>query len=144
MTWFSNTKWKWRSMSSLNSLLSIFSYIRKCISWSNNTKLENPGDRFSKDLVTYRARKAIFETMIRLPWKAALLTCFRYKEMQNNCQVSKLETCSYWRCNYKGISVTRKVSGRSRNGPQVPLCLITICVFLFYLQFTFLFAFCFF
>ena len=71
--------------------------------------------RFSKDLVTYRARKAIFETMIRLPWKAALLTCFRYKEMQNNCQVSKLETCSYWRC--KGISITRKVSGRSRNGP---------------------------
>ena len=62
--------------------------------------------------------------------------------MQNNCQVSKLETCSYWRC--KAISVTRKVSGRSSNGPQVPPCLFTICVLVFYLQFTFLFAFCFF
>ena len=141
MTRFSNTRWKWRSMSSLNSLLSIFSYIRKCISWSNNTKLENPRGRFSKDLVTYRARKTIFETTFRLPWKAALLTCFRYKEMQNNTQVSKLETCSYWRC--KGICVTRKVSGLSINGPQVPLCLITICVFLFYLQFTFCLRFAF-
>ena len=55
--------------------------------------------------------------MTRLPWKAVLLICFRYKERQNNCQVSKLETCSYWR--YKGIFVTRKVSGRSRNGPLV-------------------------
>ena len=33
---------------------------------------------------------------------------------QNNCQVSKLEACSYGR--YKGIYVTRKVSGRLRNG----------------------------
>ena len=73
------------------------------------------GGRFSKDPVTYRARKAILETMIRLPSKATLLICFRYKERQNNCQVSKLETCSYWR--YKGIYLTRKVSGRSRNGP---------------------------
>ena len=100
--------------------------------------------------------------------KSCSFNMFRYKEMQNNCQVSKLETCSYWRC--KGISVTQKVSGRSRNGPLVPLCLITISVLLFYLQllfclrfafliafhfffifallfylhFTFLFAFCFF
>ena len=36
--------------------------------------------------------------------------------MQNKCQVSKFETCSYLR--YKGIYGTRKVSGRSRNGPQ--------------------------
>ena len=75
----------------------------------------SPGGRFSKDPVTYRARKAILETMIRLPWKAALLICFRYKERQNNCQVSKHETCSYWR--YNEIFVTRKVSGLSRNGP---------------------------
>ena len=54
--------------------------------------------------VTCRVRKAILETMIRLPWKAALLTCFRYKEMQNNCQVSKLETCSYWRCKARDLS----------------------------------------
>ena len=81
------------------------------------TYFTGSGGRFSKDPVTYRARKAILETMIRLPWKAALLICFRHKERQNNCQVSKLETCSYWR--YKGIFVTRKVSGRSRNGPQV-------------------------
>ena len=68
-----------------------------------------PGGRFSKDPVTYRARKALLETMIRLPWKAALLVCFIYKERQNNCQVSKLETCSHWR--YKGICVTRKGFG---------------------------------
>ena len=55
----------------------------------------NHGGRFSKNPVTYRARKAILETMIRLPWKAALLICFRNKERQNNCQVSKIETCSY-------------------------------------------------
>ena len=67
--------------------------------------LERPGN--------LSARKAILETMIRLPWRAALLKCFRYKERQNNCQVSKLETCSYWR--YKGIYLTWKVSGRSRN-----------------------------
>ena len=76
-----------------------------------------PGGRFSKYPGTYRARKAILGIMIRLPWKAALLICFRYNERENNCQVSKLETCSYWR--YKGIYVTRKVSGRSRNGPRV-------------------------
>ena len=74
--------------------------------------------------------------------KSCSFNMFRYKEMQNNCQVSKLETCSYWRC--KGISVTQKVSGRWRNGPLVPFCLITISVLLFYLQFTFVFAFCFF
>ena len=84
-----------------------------------NNVTTGPGGRFSKDPVTYRARKAILETMIRLPWKAALLICFRYKERQNNCQVSKLETCSYWR--YKGIYLTRKVSGRSRNGPLLPI-----------------------
>ena len=53
--------------------------------------------------------------MIPLPWKAALLICFRYKEIQKKFQVSKFETCSYLR--YKGIYATRKVSGRSRNGP---------------------------
>ena len=39
--------------------------------------------------------------------------------MQNKCQVSKFETCSYLR--YKGIYATRKVSGRSRNGPLGPV-----------------------
>ena len=42
--------------------------------------------------------------------KAALLICFRYKGRQNNCQLSKLKTCSYWR--YKEIYITRKVSRR--------------------------------
>ena len=68
---------------------------------------------FSKDPVTYRARKAILATMIRLSWQAALLMCSRYKERQNNCQVSKLKTRSYWK--YKGIYVTRKVLRGSRN-----------------------------
>ena len=81
--------------------------------------LDRTGGRFSKDPVTSRARKAILETMIRLPWKAALWIFFSYKERQNNCQVSKLETCSYWR--YKRIYITRKVSGRSRKGPQAPI-----------------------
>ena len=47
-------------------------------------KRNGPGSRSSKDPVYYRAWKAILATMIRLPWKAALLTCFRYKERQNN------------------------------------------------------------
>ena len=80
-------------------------------------EFDRPGGRFSKDPVTCRARKAILETMVRLPWKAALLVCFRYKERQNKWQVSMFETSSYWR--YKGIYVTRKVSGRSRNGLPV-------------------------
>ena len=46
-------------------------------------------------------------------------TCFRYKGRQNNFQVSNLEMCSYW--SYKGIYVTRRVSGLSRNGPQAPI-----------------------
>ena len=43
MTWFLNPRWKKHSTSSLNSLLSIFNYFRKCSSCSNNTELENPG-----------------------------------------------------------------------------------------------------
>ena len=31
------------------------------------SKKTKPGDRFSKDPVTYRARKVILKTMIRLP-----------------------------------------------------------------------------
>ena len=73
--------------------------------------------RFFKNPITYQARKAILKAMTCLPWKAALLIFLRCKEGRNNCQVSKLETCSYWR--YKGIYVMRKVSGRSRNGPQI-------------------------
>ena len=53
---------------------------------------------------------------MRLPWKASLLTRLRYKERQNDWKVSKCETSSYWR--YRGIDVTRKVSGRSGNGHQ--------------------------
>ena len=74
-----------------------------------------PGGPFSKDLVTYPAWKATLVTMIHLLWESALLICFRYKERQNNCQVSKLETCSHWR--YKGIYVTSKILSCLRNGP---------------------------
>ena len=77
------------------------------------------GARFSKVPVTYGALKAILEVMIHLMWKAVLLICFRWKERQNNCQVSNLETSSYW--TYKGICVTQKVSGRSRTGPWLLL-----------------------
>ena len=35
------------------------------------------GGRFSKDPITYRARKVILKTMIHLPWKLALLIFFR-------------------------------------------------------------------
>jgi len=71
-------------------------FARNCSLGTRSLGLEktSPGGRFSKDPVTYRARKSILETVIRLPWKAALLLCFGYKERQNNCQVSKLETCS--------------------------------------------------
>ena len=55
--------------------------------------------------------------LIHLPWKAALLICFIYKERQNTCQVLTLGMCSYWR--YRGSYITQKVSGSSRNGPQV-------------------------
>ena len=80
-------------------------------------KVPWPGSRFSKDPVTYRARKVILEIILRLSWKVALLICLRWKKEQNNCQVSKHETCSYRR--YKEIFGTRKVSGLSRNGPLV-------------------------
>ena len=43
------------------------------------------GRRFSKDPVSYRALRAILETMTRLLWKDTLLICFRFKERQNNC-----------------------------------------------------------
>ena len=48
--------------------------------------------------------------------------------MQNNCHVSKLETCCYWR--YKEIYVTGKVSGRSRNGPQLAVSCEHINIFI--------------
>ena len=70
---------------------------------------------FSKDPATYRARKAILETMIRWPWKPALLLCLRYKERQTNCQVSKIGTWSYWRC--KGIYDTQKFWDIRETGP---------------------------
>ena len=52
---------------------------------------KKPGGCFSKDPVTYQARKAILEIMIHLPWKSAVLMYFRCKERQINCQVSKFE-----------------------------------------------------
>ena len=48
--------------------------------YPNRWATRTPRDRFSKDPVTYRARKAILEPMIRLSWKAAFLTSSRYKE----------------------------------------------------------------
>ena len=46
------------------------SFVREMVSiWD----LPHRGGHFSKVPVTYRARKEILETMIRLPWKAALL-----------------------------------------------------------------------
>ena len=76
-----------------------------------------PGGCFSKtEPVAYRARKEILETVIRLPRKVAFLICFRYRKRQNNCHVSEFETCCYYR--YKGICVTRKVLGLSRNRPD--------------------------
>ena len=81
--------------------------------------------RFSKDPITYRARKAILKAMTRLPRKAALLICLRCEERRKHCQVSKLETCSYWR--YKGIYIIRKVSGCSRNGPQIIVFWRCVC-----------------
>ena len=71
---------------------------RKARSWIHRgAKIEfnYPEGRFLKAPVTYRARKAILETMIHFPWKVSLSICFRYKKRQNNCQVSKLETCCY-------------------------------------------------
>jgi len=48
--------------------------------------------------------------------------------MQNNCHVSKLETCCYWR--YKELYVTGKVSERSRNGPQLAVSCEHINIFI--------------
>ena len=97
------------------------------------------GGRFSKDPETDRARKAILETMIHLQRKAALLICFRCQETQNNCQVSKLERCSYRK--YKGIchlksfgTFEKRAPGRSRqsvltNGERPWLLLVFNCSF---------------
>ena len=75
-----------------------------------------PGGHFSKDPVTYWAQKAILETMICFCEKLLFWYFSDEKKSKiNNCQVSKLETRSYWR--YKGIHVTQKVSRRSRNRP---------------------------
>ena len=61
---------------------------------------------------------------LKLSWKAALLICLRWKKGQNNCQVSKHQTCSYWR--YKEIFGTRKVSGLRETGPWRFLMFTTI------------------
>ena len=43
------------------------------------------------------------------PVKSCSFNMLQISEKANNCRVSKIETCPYWRC--KGIYVTRKVSG---------------------------------
>ena len=50
-----------------------------CLGVVGKIEPEGSGDRFSKDTVTYRARKVILKTMIRLPSKLALLM-FQIKE----------------------------------------------------------------
>ena len=64
-----------------------------------------PGATFSKVPRTFRARKASFQTVIRLFWKADLLTCFLRKKSQEDCEVWWLRT-SAWR-RYKGNCGTR-------------------------------------
>ena len=76
-----------------------------------------PRNRFLKEKVNYRARKAVLETKIRLPWKAALLICFLY--VRKGTITAKFQ--SFKRVfidDCKGIYVTRRVSGFSRNGPH--------------------------
>ena len=76
------TAWKsvrknWFCTSSSDTLSYIYIFFSLFSLWLN---LRLPGDRFSKDPVTYWARTAILETEIRLPLKPALYICLRYKE----------------------------------------------------------------
>ena len=49
--------------------------------------LSHPWARFSKVSKTFRARKAIFEIVNRLFWKADLLTCFQGNKKKKKCEV---------------------------------------------------------
>ena len=50
-------------------------------------ELERSGARFSKVPITFRARKAIWETANRLFWKTDLVTCFQGNKKKNECEV---------------------------------------------------------
>ena len=67
------------------------------------------GGRFSKVPKTFRARKAIRKTPTCLSCNAGLFICCKGNKNKSNCEVSCLETPSFWR--YKENYVTR-------NGPE--------------------------
>ena len=69
--------------------LCLYYRIDYCISFLYG--IPNSLGLFLKRPCNFQARKAIHETMTRLPWKAALLICSGCKERQNNCQFSRLE-----------------------------------------------------
>ena len=71
----------WAGLARLSGLVSVCRDLGTFVK-RNKTQLHDymttgPVGRFSKDPVTYRARKVILKTMIRLPWKPVLLICFR-------------------------------------------------------------------
>ena len=68
-----------------------------------------PGGRFSKVPKTFRARKAFRKTPTCLSCNAGLFICCKGNKNKSNCEVSCLETPSFWR--YKENYVTR-------NGPE--------------------------
>jgi len=70
------------------------------LAWFNGS-----GARFSKVTQTFRARKVNRETPTPLFCKDGLHICCKGNKNWNNCEVSCLETPSFWR--YKGNYVTR-------------------------------------
>ena len=77
------------------------------------TRYMGSGARFSKVPRTFRARKAIRKTTTCLFCKASFLICCKGNRNKNNCEVSCLETPSFWR--YKENYVTRNTPEKFRD-----------------------------
>ena len=96
-------------------------FARNCSLGTRSLGLEktSPGGRFSKDPVTYRARKSILETVIRLPWKAALLICFWYKKGKITAKFQSLK--HVLNEDIKGFMSPEKFRDVRETGPRAEL-----------------------
>ena len=108
--WFLVLYW---SLKGKIASFSVFKFIRvaKTCLWTRSIRCVRytPGGRFSKVPKTFRARKAIRKTPTCLSCNAGIFICCKGNKNKSNCEVSCLETPSFWR--YKENYVTR-------NGPE--------------------------
>ena len=119
--WFLVLFWSLQGKIASSSVFKSIRVAKTCL-WTRSIRCVRytPGGRFSKVPKTFRARKAIRKTPTCLSCNAGIFICCKGNKNKCNCEVSCLETPSFWRykenCHPKWA---RKVSGLSRNRPLI-------------------------